>query len=269
MVWFVAAAATLVLAIAPGSPARAQDIEIDEFDEFDVFIEINATDLDAGLQGKLDGDAWQRAWVFGPNRLPIFKFAPRGVLGGHGVTEDQWESNEPPFEPSDEAEPGYTLDAFLETFDEGRYTAWGKTIEGGWLHGVTELTHDLPAGPMINVPEEDEVVNPTEDLVVEWEVVTTEFDPEDPQGELTDPLGSDIEVYIVVCEVDEDDIQDVLTMEVAAPDGGGILTARIPADFLKPDLHYKVEVGAREASGNQTFWEVPFCTHDADECPEE
>ena len=53
-----------------------------------------------------------------------------------------------------------------------------------------------------------------------------------------------------------------------AADGDGLLTARIPADFLKPDLHYKIEVGAREETGNQTFWEVPFCTYDGPECPE-
>ena len=250
---------------------QANDVE--EFDEFEVLIEINATDLDAGLQGMLDGDAWKWATVTGPGGQPIFRFQPGGSLAKHGVTETQWESNEPPFEPSEEAEPGYTLDDFLEMFPEGEYTARGLTVENDQLESGTELTHDLPAGPDVISPEEEEKVERGSDLTITWYAVETEFDPEDPQGLGTALLESDIVAYIVVAEYDlvlnpdaddEEEITRVLTIDVAA-DEAEQFSAVIPADFLpdeppgeNDELEFKIEVGAVEESGNRTFTEIPL-----------
>ena len=244
--------------------------EVSEFDEFEVFIEINATDLDAGLQGKLDGEAWNYANVRGPNGRSIFRLNPKGSLREHGVTEIQWESNEPPFEPSDEAEDGYTLDEFLELFPEGEYKAWGRTVERVWLRNVTELTHDLPAGPNVTSHEEDDEVERGSDLTITWNAVTTEFAPDDPQGAGTDPLGSDIVAYIVVAEYDvlvnpDTEDEEVVTSRAVTIDvAADVLMAVIPADFLPADpgpgfgLDFKIEVGAVEESGNTTFTEIPL-----------
>ena len=59
-VFLVAVVALIIGAAAPDSSASGYHHwrpEVSQFDEFEVFIEINATDLDAGLQGKLDGEA--------------------------------------------------------------------------------------------------------------------------------------------------------------------------------------------------------------------
>jgi len=253
--------------------------EVSQFDEFEVFIEINATDLDAGLQGKLDGDAWNYANVRGPNGRSIFHFWPAGSLREHGVTEIQWESNEPPFEPSEDAEEGYTLDDFLELFPEGTYKAWGRTVEGVYLRNVTELTHDLPAGPNVTLVEQGS------NLTITWDPVTNEFEPEDPQAQ--DPpntlLGSAIVAYIVVAEYtltidpdtdEEEEITRAVTIDVAADE----TSADITEDFLPDEpegddeLEFKIEVGAQEESGNLTFTEIPICFDDAGEfiiCPPE
>lgn len=263
-----------VVAFTLGVTAWAQGIEIEEFDEFAVFIEINATDLDAGLQGKLDGEAWNQVTVRGPNGQPIFRFDPGGTLAKHGVTEDSWESNEPPFEPSPDAEEGYTLDDFLELFEEGTYTAEGKMIEGGKLSSETELTHDLPAGPYVTSHEEDDEVVRGSDLVITWDPVINRFEPNDPQAQVAPnfPLApaTSIVGYIVVAEYDvlanagTDDEEVVLSRALTIDVAPDVFQATIPADFLPDEpaagleLEFKIEVGAREESGNTTFWEVPL-----------
>jgi hypothetical protein len=249
--------------------------EVDEFDEFEVFIEINATDLDAGLQGKLDGEAWNYANVRGPNGRSIFRLNPNGSLEEHGVTEIQWESNEPPFEPSIEAE--YTLDDFLALFPEGNYRALGRTIEESWLFSVAELTHDLPAPPEVTSHEEGDTVQRGSDILVEWNAVTKEYDPDadDPLGVGPDDLDSEIVAYIVVAEYDlvlypgDEDLEEEISRAVTIDVAGDVLMATIPADFLPDEpavpyeLEFKIEVGAVEESGNTTFLEVPLEVVDA------
>lgn len=248
-----------------GSSALAIGDFLDEFDEFEVFIEINALDLDAGLQGKLDGDAWKLATVKGPrgpDGRAIFRFSPGGSLQKQGISEIQWESDEPEFDD-------VPLEDFLNRFPVGTYTAWGWTVEGAWLRSVTELTHNLPAGPVVTSHKADDEVERNFDLLITWNKVTTQFDPEDPQGINTGELDSEIVAYIVVAEYDlvlnadledEEEITRVLTIDVAPGDTSAV----IPADFLPVDpgegneLEFKIEVGAVEESGNRTFWEVPL-----------
>lgn len=263
----VAVAALVGTSAAIGLAGDGGDFE--EFSDFEVFVEINATDLDAGLQGMVDGPAWRTATVKGFDGKTIFRFRPADSLKDHGVTEERWESNEPPFEPSPEAEPGYTLDVFLDLFPEGTYTASGETVDGVKLRATTELTHYLPAGPHVTSHDEDDEVERGSDLIITWNEVTTEFAPDDPQGESTDSLESEIVEYIVVAEYtlvlnvggpDEEEISGSVTID-SPPD---VFSAVIPAEFLPaepgPDdeLEFKIEVGAVEESGNLTFTEIPL-----------
>lgn len=229
----------------------------EEFDEFEVFIEINATDGDAGFQGKLDGSAWKRTTVFGPRHTTLFHLRPSHSLGKRGVTEFVWESAEPPFDT------GATLEEFLAMFPAGPYTAEGKKLGGDELFGETELTHDLPGPPEITSPEEEAAVDPGLDLFVTWLEVVDDFQ-RPGQGD----LGSDIVRYSVTVETEfeilGEEVKEVLDLDVP-PDS---FSTTIPADFLKADRHYKVEIGATEESGNSTFSEVEFCTF-AGECPDE
>ncbi len=268
--YLVAMATLALVAVSAAAGAAGDSAGYEEFDDFEVFIEINATDLDAGLQGMVDGPAWRNATIRGEDGKPIFRLQPASNLRGHGVTENRWESNEPPFEPSPEAEDGYTLDDFLALFPDGTYEARGKTIDGMKLRSSTELTHDLPAGPDVTSHEEDDEVESGSDLLVTWDEVTTVFAPDDPQGDATDPLEAEITGYIVVLEYtlvvdaggpDEDEIAGSVTIEVSAD----TFSVVIPAEALPPvpgpddELdEFKIEVGAVEESGNLTFTEVPL-----------
>jgi hypothetical protein len=219
---------------------------VNELDEFDVLVEINATDGDAGFQGKINGPAWVRMTVLNPQLREVKRVFARRELREQGLTEFAWESNEPRF-----TEPGFALDEFLSRFQEGTYLAWGRALGGGLLFAEAEFTHDLPAGPVITSPD---AFAPGEPYTITWEAVTDDF-----RG---GALESEIVKYIVVAEYDgERDGEGVergLEIEVD-PD---TLQAMIPGDFFPdpadfdPDtFELKVEVGAVEESGNRTFIE--------------
>ena len=115
-----------------------------------------------------------------------------------------------------------------------------------------------------DMPEIDAVVTalvPSSALVT-WEAVTTQFDESGPGTGL--PLTGPIVKYSVTAETDDDGDDKVLTLDVLS----GTSTT-IPAAFLDPDRDWKVEIGAFEEGGNSTFRELPFCTHDQAECPDE
>ena len=241
-----ATAAAICIALTTGS-AWADDseswseAEVEEFDEFTVFIEICGTDEDAGIKGLLGGEPWRRATVSRPDGRFIYRFGPK--LGDVGSGTVFWESAEPPF-------VDLPLDEFLDRFPEGEYTASGTKVEGGTLRGTAVLTHNLPAGPIITSHEDKEVVELSgENLVVTWEEVTEDF-----RG---GPLRSQIVGYIMTVtfetEIFGETVQRELTIDVIPP---STLSAEIPADFLEPDTEVQIEVAAREESGNRTSKEI-------------
>ena len=213
-----------------GAAAQRKPIR---FEVSDLFIEINATDGDAGLQMDLDGEDWRRLVLRDPSGRTLMDATNKGRLRGYGLTGMTFESSEPPFSE-------VPLRRFKARFPEGLYTFRGMTIEGRRLVGSDRLTHDFPAGPRVLAPAEDATVDPA-GLVVRWEPVTR-------------PRGIRIVRYIVI--VTEAATERELSLEL----GPGARSATIPAGFMARGREYAVEVLARERSGNQTITEVPFRT---------
>jgi hypothetical protein len=214
-----------------GSAAQGRPIP---FEASDLFIEINATDGDAGLQMNLGGDEWRRLIIRDPSGRPIVDVAGEGRLRNYGLTDLGFESNEPPFSE-------VPFRRFRARFPEGRYTFRGTSIEGRRLVGSDRLTHDIPARPRVLAPAEEAVVDPRANLVVRWEPVTR-------------PQGIRIVRYIVI--VTEDGSEREQSIDLTP----GPASATIAPGFLVPGREYAVEVIARERSGNQTITEVPFRT---------
>jgi hypothetical protein len=212
-----------------GAAAQARPIP---FEMSDLFIEINATDGDAGLQMNLGGDEWRRLIVRDPSGRIIMGASGRGRLRGYGLTDMFFESNEPPFSE-------VPFRRFRARFPEGRYTFRGTSIEGRRLVGSDRLTHNVPPGPNVLAPAEDAVVDPAS-LVVRWEPIRRR--------------GINIIRYIAI--VTEEDTERELSMDL----GPGATSATIAPEFLAPGREYAVEVLARERGGNQTITEVPFRT---------
>lgn len=203
------------------------------FEVADLFIEVNATDGDAGLQMNLDGEDWRRLILRDPSGRALVDVSNRGRLRGYGLSGMTFESSEPPFSEM-------PLRRFKARFPEGRYTFRGTTVEGRRLVASDRLTHDIPRGPRVLAPTENAVVDPA-DLLVRWEPVTR-------------PRGVRIVRYLVI--VTEAGTERELSMEL----GPRARSAAIAPGFLARGREYAVEVLARERSGNQTITEVPFRT---------
>ena len=198
----------------------------------DLFIETNATDGDIGLQLLADVDEWDKFTLRDPKgRKLMMKARTKGRLRGWGLTELFWETAEPEFSE-------VPLSEFKKRFPEGKYTFRGRSVDGRRIVGSDRLTHVIPDGPVVTSPTQNEQVN-ANSLTVSWEPVTN-------------PAGVEIVSYQVI--VVQEPVERV-TLNLDA----GVTSVNIPAGALTPGApETKVEVLAREKSGNQTITEVPF-----------
>lgn len=284
------AATGLILATASTAWGR-NDVEVIEFDEFEPIIEINATDGDIGFHMLLDGEAWKLAKVYDGDGDPMLR--ARAVkdedLDEQGITEFFIESAEPPCwldlsDPDADPDEVVDLEEFLDRFEEGTYTARGRTLEGDRLVAEGDFTHNIPAAPETDV-EIDWVMDDGE-LELEVEIVwgpgndlgNCEF-PDDLLE--THPADVDVVRYEIVVEPDDDQLDEINEAREAMDEEeipGGVFSAQIPAEaeeyevevpeeWLEPYIAagvttFKYEVGAKEESGNQTFTEDEFDIED-------
>ena len=231
-----------VLALFGWRVAMADSGEIIEFDEAQLFFEQNATDGDLGLHLKVDGEGWYYLLLTDSDDTPLLEVELDGNLGNViGLTELFSESAEPSFDDLPKED-------FLDLFPEDVYYYYACTLEGDWMFGEVELTHNLPGEVELLSPEEDAEVKVNQDLKLEWEEVP---DPDAPD--------SVIEFYEVVVEKDEDEeLHRVLSVTMLP----GQTKLRVPKEFLEAGKEYKIEIIAQESSGNRTAIEVPFETRD-------
>ena len=216
-----------------------------ELGDASLIIEVNATDGDAGFQVFLDGEGWRNVRVFEPNGRKIFHaMVEGGIRRIGGGTELFLESEEPEFEDLDE------LEDLLGLLPEGEYRFIARTTGNDWAIGSAELTHVVPAGPVVleplPAPGEDCAAGvAVGDAVIAWEPVTTTI-----QGS---PNVS-IVAYQVIVE-DEAAGRELAVMVDAATNA-----ITVPAEFLRPGTEYGFEVLAIEEGGNQTITESCFVT---------
>jgi hypothetical protein len=230
--WLVAAAAVVLVFGLASTEVRAKTIQLADSA---IRIEINDTDGDAGIQIFLDGEGWDSMVVTDPDGNEILDISAVGSVGIQGITELFFESAEPSFEEQ-------PLEELLELFPEGLYKFDGTTTEGDTLKGKARLTHALPDGPVLVLPEEDDDAVDPENTVIEWEPVA-------------DPAGSMIVGYQVIVAQESG-----IFREFIAEVGPETTSVTVPAEFMAPGAEYKFEVLAIEASGNQTISEREFET---------
>ena len=226
------AAAAIALLVGLAAAPRAAAIRLAEAA---IFIEINATDGDAGIQVFLDGEGWDTMQVRNPNGQVVLNILGEGGIGQQGLTEGFFESAEPSFDEQ-------SLEEFLALHPPGFYQFRGRTTDGVPLRGSARLTHALPDAPVILYPEEEQDDVDPDETWVEWESVP-------------DPPGSRIMGYIVVVEKDEGQLE---VFEVNLPRRATRVS--VPPEFMRPGTAYKAEVLAVERSGNKTITETEFET---------
>lgn len=212
-----------------------------------VRIEVNSTDGDAGLQIEFDAEPWTNVRVEGPDGRVVYSVSNRSKLRRLGSTENFMESNEPNFED-------VPLPDILKLLPAGEHEFEGRTIDGSELDGAAILTHDLPCGPELIFPEEDETLNPDDTVVIVWEEVTNKLNL--TTGECGDSSDLQIIGYQIVVDIVDSDPKQRFDIKVPA----NVTTITVPPEFIAPVSEYTVEVLAIEASGNQTITESSFLT---------
>ncbi|MDH3691493.1 MAG: hypothetical protein OEU36_18790 [Gammaproteobacteria bacterium] len=253
----IAVAALTLGAAVPVSWAQ------EPFGELSALIEINATDGDAGFHVLLDGDAWQRVTIADPGGKKIFNERANRSLREQGLTENFFESAEPPCDPAEE--DAVPLAEFLDRFETGEYHFSARTIEGGKLKGETTLTHSLPAAPDISAFDGSSNVDP-DNTVITWAAGTDLGGCQDDDlvtnGIIPDPGTVDVVRWEVVVEPNvEILVGPKRVFSVQLPPAETSVT--VPSEFLNSYsadgiTEFKFEVGAKEASDNQTFSEGTF-----------
>ncbi len=234
--------------------AWSEDDEL-EFDEAELFFELNNTDGDLGIHSLIDGDPWKRLVIEDPNERKMLNVRVKGRLRRQGLTEFFFESAEPTF---DELAP----EVFFARFPEGEYEIEGRNLEGEELESDAEVTHLLPAPPQpsINgVPfatdcEEGPVpVFEDDDLVISWAPVTLSH-PE--LGRTNEPI--EVVSYEVVVEIDDTPYK---TSTILPP---SVTSFEVPEEILELSDEFKYEILVREDSFNQTATESCFALEDDD-----
>lgn len=261
--------ASAALLAAPSATAG----NYEPFDEFVPLIEINATDGDIGYHVLLDGPRWHIARILDSDRDAMFRGKGKDDLFEQGITELFMESSEPPCNPEDveDGEEVVTLETFIDRFEAGVYHARGWTIGGSALRAEADLTHNIPAAPATWLEIETEIdEDGEEELEVEisWTTGTDlgrcEFQSLVDAGVIPHPADVEVVRWEVVVEPDDEELPEGLafakfTMQFPA----GVNEVEVPEEYFEPYLEanvtdFKSEVGAREASGNQTFTEFEF-----------
>lgn len=260
--YFPATVFALVLgASAPLGWADDDDEEEIPFDEAEIFFELNDTDGDLGIHGKIDGGPWTKITIEDPDERTIMKVKTKGSAREQGITELFFESAEPTF---DELDP----QDFFDRFPEGEYEVEGRGQEGEELESETELTHTMPAPPEPTVNGEmmaeqcddekdgydaSEVDAP---VTIAWPAVTMSHPNADGAGAgVQPPIPVEIVNYELVIELEDEDGFTSVSSTILPPD---VTSMTIPEEFTDLGDTFKYEVLAREESYNQTAVESCF-----------
>jgi hypothetical protein len=236
----LATATALLAAGVYAEPGRAQDEQEIPFDEAIIFFELNDTDGDLGIHALVDGDAWRLLNIWTPNEVKLLNILVTGRLRRQGLTEIFFESAEPPF---DELAP----EQFFNRFPPGEYEIEGLTLEGEELESTVELSHVMPAPPVVRVSGRasaencDAVPLPIvpEPAVLRWNEITRSH------PEIGTPnVDVEVEHYEVVIEAEES------TLSVTLPPD--VTQFRVPTSLTESGDEIKFEVIVREENGNQT-----------------
>lgn len=211
------------------------------FGQTKIFIEVNATDGDAGIQIFLDASGWTRLEVSDPDGQQILDFSANGSVEQQGITELHLESAEPSFDEQ-------TLEELFLLFPAGMYTFSGMTDDGKTLNGKATLNHLIPNGPVIESPEEGEALDAGSPVVIDWNPVTDQFPGTDP--------GVNVVAYQVI--VEQVKPQSVRVFSITLP--ATTTQVELPPELIQANAEYKFEVLAIEAGGNQTISESSFKT---------
>ena len=235
------------------------------FDEAHIFFELNNTDGDLGIHGKIDGDPWKHLKIEAPDERQLLNARIQGQLKNQGMTEFFFESAEPTF---DELNPK----DFFARFPEGFYEIEGLTLDGKELESETLLTHTMPAPPEPFVNGQPaalqcdaekpgyDATQTNSPVTISWAPVTMSHpDPMSGGAAVQPPVPVFIINYEIVVETTivlaNGEEFGTKFSTILPPD---TTEMTIPEEFISLGTEFKYEVLAREESYNQTAVESCF-----------
>lgn len=235
----------LVAGIASADRHDEDDEEEVPFAEGQVLIQLNDTDGDLGFHARIDGDAWTRLTIEGPNERRLLGISLRGALRHQGLTELAFESAEPTF---DELDP----EAFFERFPQGEYEIEGRGSDGTELESTSVLSHLIPAAPddlsVSGIPAPKDCNGalpiPTEPIEIAWGPVTMAHAVLGRDGDV------EVDSYEVAVEGESVDI----TINV----DGETTSVELAEGAIPSGEEVKFQVLVREAEGNESSSESCF-----------
>ncbi len=227
-----------------------------EFDEAQIYFELNDTDGDLGIHGFIDGDAWRSLEIEGPDENELMNVWLRTGLRRQGLTEFFFESEEPDF---DELSPK----AFLNRFKPGIYEIEAVSLEGEEFEEEVRVSHVL-AGPAGNITVNGQPGAEScdsEDLPVVSGSATIDWDPVTMSHPTigTPNVAVTVRQYQFVCEIErEGRTPEEIVVAVDLPRNRTRFTC--PAEFtaLSLDGEVKYEIITKLTNNNQTSVESCF-----------
>ena len=246
-------AGLICLAGAPLALLAQDEEEVLEFEEAEVFFELNNTDGDLGIHALIDGGAWKLLKIHDVDDRKMLQVNVRGRMRRQGLTEIFFESAEPTFDELTPAE-------FFERFPPGTYVVSGVTLGGEELENEVEITHAMPAPPVPTVNdvpadvdcEDDVFTEVTGSVVIAWNPVISTHPDLGSSGPVT-IINYEV---VVEAELEIDGEEFVSILSVILPPDATEMT--IPDEFLAQAEEFKYEILAREESWNQTAIESCF-----------
>jgi hypothetical protein len=236
--------ATVVL-FGAGAATRTSTVQ-QEFEEADIFLELNDTDGDLGLHASIDGEEWTNLEITDPNATRLLSLLARNALRKQGLTQLFFESAEPSFDELPAAE-------FLARFPEGVYRFEARALEGGTITGRDRLSHVL-AAPVSNITVNGQPLPPSCDdgplpvvtppVVVDWDPVKTSHPT------IGKPGPVEIALYQVFVERNNVNLGVDLPPRVTELD--------LPKQVTALGAQFKLEIIARTSTGNNTAVETCF-----------
>jgi hypothetical protein len=240
--FLLAAVATLSLSAEArqGQPGRAQ------FEEAELFLELNDTDGDLGIHSSIDGGVWTELTIEGPGERRLMSLVSGGKLRAQGLTQLSFESVEPSF---DELAP----EQFFQRFPEGRYEIEGRLQDGREMESIAFLSHVLAAPPRsvtvggvaaaenCNAPILPVVSAP---VTIDWDPVTASH------PELGKPGPVKVSRYQLFVE------REGVKLSLDLPPD--VTEFEVPPGLTRLGDEFKFEIIVRTAAGNNTAIESCF-----------
>jgi len=226
-----------------------------------IHFETNSSACDMGVQIAFDTDGVTEGSVEDPNEEVVFSFgAVEGMEETQDITESFQERVEPPVielenalgcEPSPDA---VSLSDLFTAWPAGTYEFDGLS-DGVEFEGAANLTHKIPAGPVITAPEDGDVVPHDAPLLIKWRKVTAPIMPS--LGPVTIVGYHVVVVDVTVPVLPPGKLKTALDADLSKNE----TTFVVPKQYLEPGRMYEFEVLATEKGGNQTITEGGvFCT---------